>query len=212
MRVPDGLRDEEVLFLGDVFSTAYSCAEAAEIRAGDVVVVIGCGPVGLMCIKAARLLGASAVVALDRVDYRLEKARSLGAQPEQPDSPTLQRRLSELTEGRGADAVLEAVGSPAALDLAIELARPGAVVSIAGYHTETAYAFPIHTAYRKNLTMKIGRCNARRYMTELLPLVAERKVELTDIVTHTLPLSEGVRGYEAFANHRESALKVVLKP
>jgi threonine dehydrogenase-like Zn-dependent dehydrogenase len=218
MKIPEAhtdgtaLLDEQALFLGDIFSTAYSCAEKARIQPGDGVVVIGCGPVGLLCILAARLLGAGTVVALDTVEYRLEKARAFGALTAAPDLAPAAVLLAELTEGRGADAALEAVGAPAALDLALALVRPGAVVSIAGYHTEPSYALPIQGAYGKNLTLTIGRCNARAYMPRLLPLVLEKQVRLTEIISHVLPLSEAAHGYHIFANRLDRAIKVLLKP
>jgi len=206
------LIDEEVLFLGDILSTAYSCAEGTSFRKGDVVIVVGCGPVGLLCILAAGLFEPAAIVALDTVDYRLEKARSLGAIPVPADTTSAEKVIRDLTEGRGADAAMEAVGHPSALDLAIHLVRPGAIVSIAGYHTEQIYPFPIHQAYMKNLSIRIGRCNARKYMSELLPVVLEGRLPVTSIISHVLPLRDGVRGYEIFDRRIDSALKVLLKP
>jgi threonine dehydrogenase-like Zn-dependent dehydrogenase len=212
-RCRDGslLRDEEVLFLGDIFSTAYTTAASAELRPAEVAAVIGCGPVGLLTIVAARMLGAGAVVAVEAVDYRRDMAQTLGAIAF-ADAGSARRALLELSSGRGADAALEAVGSPAALDLAIELVRPGGVVAIAGYHTEPTYAFPIHQAYGKNLTLKIGRCSARARMSELLPQVLDRRVSLTGVVSHVLPLEQGVRGYQLFSERREGAIKVLLRP
>lgn len=204
------LDDEDVLFLGDIFSTAYSTVEAAAIQKGDVVVVIGCGPVGLLAVRAAQLLGAGKVVAIDRVGYRRDKAQSMGATDVSPESAL--PAVREFTDGRGADAVIEAVGHSSALDLAIELARPGAIISVAGYHTAPTYPYPIHTAYSKNLTLRIGRCSARKYIPILLPLIMERKINLTEIVTHRFPLSDGPRGYELFNEHKDRAIKVLLKP
>jgi 2-desacetyl-2-hydroxyethyl bacteriochlorophyllide A dehydrogenase len=212
VKIPEGINDEEIIFLGDIFSTAYSCAENANIKQGDVVIVVGCGPVGLLGIMAAQAFQPSRIIAVDSIDYRLEKARSFGAITARPNPDGVAKMVRNMTDGRGADAILEAVGNPSALDLAIQAARPGATVSIAGYHTEPFYKFPIHLAYTKNLTVKIGRCNARKYMTQLLPLIAERRFPLTDIITHVLPLSEGVRGYEIFDKRLESAIKVLLKP
>jgi threonine dehydrogenase-like Zn-dependent dehydrogenase len=215
---PDGLAvaDEDVLFLGDVFSTAVACAEGAAFAAGDTVVVIGCGPVGLLCVVAARWLGAGAVVAVDSVDYRLDKAAALGATAVDlggvGGAGALLALLAELTGGRGADAALEAVGSKAALDLALQAVRPGGVVSIAGYHTDAVYPLPIHAAYAKNLTLRIGRCSARAVMERLLPRVLTERLPLTAIISHVLPLREGPRGYELFGRRQDSAIKVLLKP
>ena len=209
VKIPDDLADEDVLFLGDIFSTAYSCAENASIREGDVVAIIGCGPVGLLSVIAAKLFHPAAIVAIDVVRYRLEKAESFGALAVSPENAMAQIR--RLTEGRGADACLEAVGNPAALDLAIELSRPGAIISIAGYHTEAHYSLPINRAYGKNLTFKIGRCNARKYIDRLLPLVRQQNLPLRQIITHVLPLPDAVKGYDIFAGRKESAIKVLLK-
>ena len=206
------LSDEEVLFLGDIFSTAYSTAEGGSIQKGDTVVVVGCGPVGLLSILAARLFEPSNIIAVDSVDYRIAKAKEFGALTVDPDPDHVLRLVREYTDGRGADAVLEAVGHPSALDLAIHVVRPAGVVSIAGYHTETTYSLPIQEAYTKNLTLKIGRCNARKYMQKLLPLVLENRLPLTSIITHILPLSDAVKGYDIFAARKDHAIKVLLKP
>jgi threonine dehydrogenase-like Zn-dependent dehydrogenase len=124
----------------------------------------------------------------------------------------LKHLVGELTEGRGADSVVEAVGHYSALDLAIQVARPGAVISIAGYHTQESYPLPIQGAYNKNLSIKIGRCSARKYMSQLLPVVIEHQVPMTDIITHTFPLNDALRGYEIFTNRLDSAIKVLFKP
>jgi threonine dehydrogenase-like Zn-dependent dehydrogenase len=218
MKIPDlnlkgePLKDEDVLFLGDIFSTAYSTAEGARIQKGDTVAVIGCGPVGLLCILAAKLFEPANIVAVDSVDYRLEKAKQFGATVVNPDPESVWKVIAEMTDGRGADAALEAVGHPSALDLAIHAVRPGAVVSIAGYHTKESYPFPIQLAYRKNLTVRIGRCNAGKYMRQLLPVVLQNQLPLGEIITHVLPLKDGVAAYEIFANRHDNAIKVLLKP
>ncbi len=203
--------DAEALFLGDILSTAYGCAEAAGIGAGDVVAVVGCGPVGLLCVQAAQLFGPAAVVAVDGVGYRRERARSFGALPA-ADAEEAVRLVAERTEGRGADAVLEAVGAAPALDLAIRLARAGATVSIAGYHTAAEYALPIQAAYGKNLGLRIGRCHARRHIDVLLPLVLAGRFRQTEIITHQLPLADGAQAYDIFARHQDQAIKVLLHP
>lgn len=211
----DGTRlsDEQALFLGDIFSTAYSTAEGGAIQKGDTVAVIGCGPVGLLSILAARLFEPSNIIAVDSIGYRVEKAREFGALTIDPEPERVLNMVRDVTDGRGADAVLEAVGHPSALDLAIHIVRPAGVVSIAGYHTQSTYSFPIQKAYTKNLTLKIGRCNARKYMQQLLPYVLENRIpQLTSIITHILPLSEAEQGYEIFAQRKDNAIKVLLKP
>ncbi len=207
-----GLADQEALFLGDIFSTAYSTAEGGSIQKDDTVVVVGCGPVGLLCILAAKLFEPANIVAVDSIEYRLAKAREFGAITVDPKPENVLQLVEELTDGRGADAVLEAVGHPSALDLAIHVVRPAGVVSIAGYHTQSTYSLPIQKAYTKNLTLKIGRCNARKYMQKLLPLILDNRVPLTSIITHTLPLSDAVHGYDLFGRREDNAIKVLLKP
>jgi S-(hydroxymethyl)glutathione dehydrogenase/alcohol dehydrogenase len=204
------LADEEALLLGDILSTAWSTVERAGVSAGDVVAVVGCGPVGLLAVLAALHAGASAVVAVDGLEYRRARARSLGALPCPPDREQLRREIDERTEGRGADAVIEAVGSPSALDLAIAAARPGAVIGIAGYHTEAAYPLPMAATYAKNLTFTFGRASARPQIDRLLPHVLDGTLSPAAIVTHRLPLEEGLRGYEIFRKREEGAIKVVL--
>jgi threonine dehydrogenase-like Zn-dependent dehydrogenase len=212
-RTDDGrpFEDRDALFLGDILSTAYGCAEAAAIATGDVVAVVGCGPVGLLCVQAAQLLGARAVVAVDAVAHRREKARSFGATAAAGDDEALEL-VRALTDGRGADAVLEAVGAGPALDLALRLARPGAVVSVAGYHTADLYPLPIQAAYGQNLTLVIGRCHARRNIDRLLPLVLAGRLRHTEIVSHVLPLADAARAYALFADRRDNAIKVLLMP
>jgi threonine dehydrogenase-like Zn-dependent dehydrogenase len=205
------LTDQDALFLGDILSTAYGCARGAAIEPGAVVAVVGCGPVGLLAVQAAHLFRPAAVVAIDSVIHRREKARTFGALPAAHGEEAA-RVVAELTDGRGADAVLEAVGAAPALDLALRLARPGAVVSIAGYHTDQVYPLPIQEAYGKNLTLRIGRCHARALIDELLPLVLDGRLRHTEIITHTLPLGDGARAYELFAQRRDNAIKVLLLP
>ncbi|MDX1502691.1 MAG: alcohol dehydrogenase catalytic domain-containing protein, partial [Thermoanaerobaculia bacterium] len=170
--IPEGVSDEAALLAGDVLSTGFYCAEMAEVSAGDRVAVIGCGPVGLMAILAARELGAERVLAIDTVAERRELAAGLGAEAVDPAAGEAVERVREATSGRGADAVLEAVGSPQASRLAIDLVRPGGTVAAAGFHTESRFAFGPGEAYDKNLTYRAGRCPARHYLGRLLPRLA----------------------------------------
>ena len=120
--------------------------------------------------------------------------------------------IHEATEGRGADGIMEAVGSRAAIRLAMELVRPGGIISSVGVCTDQHLAFSPTEAYNKNLTYKIGRCPARAMMEKLVPLVQRKKHDLTSVFSHTLKLSEGVEGYDTFANKKENCLKVLLQP
>jgi threonine dehydrogenase-like Zn-dependent dehydrogenase len=210
--IPAGVTDEEGLLLGDVASTGYYCARQAGIRPEGVYVVLGCGPVGLMAVVGARHLGAETVLALDRVPERLALAARFGAHPVDLSREDPAERVRAATSGRGADAVLEAVGSPEATRLAFELARAGGTVSAVGVHTERQFPFSPVEAYDKNLTYRIGRCPARAVLEELVPLVRSGVHDLTSIISHRLPLERGVEAYEMFDAKRDGCTKVVLAP
>lgn len=212
VRLPDGVDAEAALFVGDILSTAHFCADMAEVGPGAVAVVLGCGPVGLLTVLAARDRGAERVFAVDSVAERLERARELGAEPLHLREEDVAARVHAATEGRGADAVLEAVGSAAATRLAVDLVRPGGVIAAAGFHTEKQFAFGPGEAYDKNLTYRAGRCPARRYMDRLLPRVAEGRYPLADLVSHRLSLAEAPRAYQLFDQKLDGCTKVVLRP
>ncbi len=208
--LPPGLGWEPALFAGDVAATGHYCAELAEAGPGRVAAVLGCGPVGLMAAAAAVERGATRVFAVDRVPERLELAAACGAEPLDLAAEPL-AAVREATGGRGADCVLEAVGTAAATRLAVDLVRPGGVVAAVGFHTEAALAFSPGEAYDRNLTYRAGRCPARAYMERLLPWVAEHEALLAAVVSHRLPLAEGPRGYEIFDGKSEGCTKVVLR-
>lgn len=204
------LEDKDALFLGDILSTAYGAAQAGRIKVGDVVAVVGLGPVGLLCVQAAKALGAAHVVAVDLDGVRRQKAATFGAVAcEAAQARTI---CNELTQGRGADVVLEAVGTAPALDLALRLVRPGATIAIAGFHTQPVYPLPISEGYNLNLTITMGRCHARAQMDTLLPKLLLHQFRTREIITHVLPLSEAVHGYEVFRTRAEGAIKVLLAP
>jgi threonine dehydrogenase-like Zn-dependent dehydrogenase len=211
LRVPKNVLSEEALLLGDVFSTGYFCANMAEIKPEGTYVVIGCGPVGIMAIIAARELGAEKIFALEAIPERLSLANQLGAVAIDYQKEEATPMILEATGGRGADAVMEVVGNSSAAQLAIKLVRPGGIIAVVGVHNENHFAFSPAEAYDKNLTYKVGRCPARYYMQKLIPIVQKKKYDLTAIISHRLPLAEGVRGYKIFAEKLEGCTKVILK-
>jgi threonine dehydrogenase-like Zn-dependent dehydrogenase len=208
--VPETVHDEEALLLGDVLPTGWFCAELAGVRPGGVYAVLGCGPVGLMAIVGAVEQGAERVFAVDPVPERLALARDLGATPVPLADETPRQTLEEATEGRGADAVLEVVGSPEAGRLAYELVRPGGTIAVVGVHNEPGLSFSPAEAYDKNLTYRVGRCPARRLMTELLPLLEGRRYNVRTIVSHRMALSDGARAYDIFDRKQDGCTKVLL--
>jgi threonine dehydrogenase-like Zn-dependent dehydrogenase len=210
--LPDVVSDEEGLLLGDVAATGYFCADMAGVEGSGVYAVIGCGPVGLAAITATRHLGGERILAVDSVPERLRRARDLGARTVDYRNDSPLEAIRELSEGRGADAVLEVVGSPSATRTALDLVRPGGVVASVGVHTEPHFAFSPVEAYDKNLTYRTGRCPARHYMERLLPLVSERRLALGSLVSHRLPLADGPRGYALFDAKQDGCTKVVLVP
>ncbi len=210
--IPDGVEREEALLLGDVLSTGYFCAKNARVGAGDTCVVVGSGPVGLMAIVGARELGVERVYAVDSIPERLELAGTYGARTIDRLEQDPVEALAEATEGRGADAVLEAVGSPAAGRLAVELVRPGGTISVVGVHNEADFSFSPTEAYDKNLTFTVGRCPARAVLEELIPMVRRKEYNLTAVISHRLPLDQGPRGYEIFDRKEDRCTKVVLEP
>ena len=208
VRMPRGVSSEAALFAGDVLATGYFGVDAAGVRRESTLAVVGCGPVGLMAVLTAADLGVAAIWAIDRVPERLAIAARLGATPVdlERDDPVA------LARGTPIDAVVEAVGSPAAARLAFDLVRPGGTVAAVGVHTEPHFAFSPGEAYDKNLTYRAGRCPVRHYLERVLPLARRYDRELQALVSHRLPLADGIRGYELFAGRREGCTKVVLRP
>ncbi len=210
--IPEEVTPEEALLAGDVFSTGFFAATAGEVGPGDVVAVLGCGPVGLMAALSARLLGAERVFALDRIEERLALARDFGVEAVNFENQSPKDVVAEATESRGADVVLEAVGSQKASRLAVDLVRPGGVVSVVGVHTEPSFDFSPVLAYDKNLTYRIGRCSARHFLDRTLELLSSNKPPISRIISHRLPLADGAHAYRIFANRTEGCTKAVLIP
>jgi threonine dehydrogenase-like Zn-dependent dehydrogenase len=210
--VPDGMRDEDAFFLGDILSTGYVCAENAGIRPGDTVAVFGAGPVGLLALQSAHLFGPGRVFVVDRVGYRLERADEFGGTPVHLEHGDPAGQLRALTGGRGPDAVLECVGHEAAFAQAIHAVRAGGTVSSVGVYVESSIGFPAREAFFKNLTLKMGICNARNFIVPLMPLIQAGKLQPARIITHTIPLADAPKGYRIFGRKEDRAIKVMLKP
>lgn len=163
VEVPQGISPENALLAGDVLSTGYFCASQGGVRAGRSVAVVGCGPVGLMAVLAAKHLGAERVFAIDRLQERLGLAARFGAEPLDLQHSPPEETIFEATKGLGVHVVLEAVGSPRSSLLAMRLIRAGGTISAVGVHTEPQFAFSPVEAYDKNLTYKIGKRNIQKH-------------------------------------------------
>jgi len=210
MKIPEGISLEEGLLLGDILSTGFFCAKQAEIKPGNTYAVVGCGPVGLLAILGAIEYGAEKIFAIDTVPERLTMAQKLGATTINTAHQDAIEMIKNETDGRGADAVMEAVGNSATNQLAYDLIRPGGIISAVGVCTDLHLPFSPTDAYNKNLTYKVGRCPARYMMEQLVPMVQQKKYNITSIISHRMKLSEGVHGYDIFANKKEDCLKVVM--
>jgi len=238
LKIPDELRDEQVLFLSDIFPTGYQAAESAEIEPGDTVAIWGCGPVGQLCIQSAWMLGAGRVIAIDRVPERLRMAEAHGrAETISFEDGDVYERLLSLTAGRGPDRCIDAVGTEAhgrgsvdamldkvkvatylgtdrahALREAIMCCRKGGTVSVPGVYVGFLDKLPFGAAMAKGLTLKTGQTHVPRYHRMLLDKIASGAIDPSFLITHTLPLSEGPAAYRMFRDKKDGCIKVVLKP
>ncbi len=212
MRIPEGVPDEEALFLCDILPTGYFCADMAGIEPSGTYAILGCGPVGLMTVVGAIEHGAKNLYSIDRTPYRLELAAAFGAIPIDLSRSDPIEVIGEATDGRGADAALEAVGMEEAARLAFDLVRPGGIISTVGVHAKESYSFSLGEGYGKNVTFRIGRCPARHYMERLIPLAKEKNYDLTSIISHRMPMSEGVDAYRIFDKKQDNASKILFDP
>jgi threonine dehydrogenase-like Zn-dependent dehydrogenase len=210
--LPATLPEDVALFLGDVLPTGFHAAESAGVGPGTVVAVVGCGPIGLSAVLSALELGAERVFAVDAVPERLALAERWGATALNLTTCDAGEHLRDATDGRGADAVIEAVGSHDATRLAFDLVRPVGTIAAAGVHTEAHLAFSPGEAYDKNLTYRAGRCPARAVLPQVLPLAERRAGELGELISHRLPLEAGAHAYEIFDRKLEGCTKVVFRP
>lgn len=210
-RLPEGLTDEQVLQLADILPTGFEVGVLkGGVKPGDVVAVVGAGPVGLAAVMTARLFGPSRVIAIDLSDRRLARAEQFGADTTiNPSSGDAADTVRELTDGLGADVAIEAVGVPATFELCTEIVRPGGHVANVGVHGEPA-TLHLETLWIKNVTITTGLVDTSSTPT-LLRLVAEGRLDPMPLATHRFELGEIMDAYDVFANAAETdALKVVL--
>ncbi|MDD3853014.1 MAG: alcohol dehydrogenase [Syntrophomonadaceae bacterium] len=210
--IPDGLTEEDVLFVGDILSTGYFGSEQANIEPGDTVAVMGCGPVGMCAMAAARLWGPARIIAVDTIEERLQAAikngvADVGLNPTKVNVP---EAIRELTGGRGADRTIEAVGAKPTYELALDAVRPGGNVSIIGVF-EQPQTLPMNTLWIKNIRISMGLVNANR-IPELINLIQAGKIDTNFLITHRAPLNDILKGYDVFGNKKDNVLKWVVTP
>jgi threonine dehydrogenase-like Zn-dependent dehydrogenase len=209
--IDDGLTDEQVLFAGDILTTGFTAAKEAHIQEGDVVAVIGCGPVGLFAIQAAQTYKPSQVFAIDSVEQRLEMAQGFGATPIKLGEQHPTMAVQNATEGAGADAVIECVGGGDPLTSALELVRPGGRVSVVGVSSIEDFTMNLGLTFVRGIDIKfVGTCDVPGNWEPVLGLIKSGDLQPEAIISHTLPLDQAMRGYELFK--AREAMKVVLKP
>ena len=236
-KVPDGLSDEQVLFLTDIFPTGYMAAENCSITPGDTVAVWGCGPVGQFCIASAWLLGAGRVIAIDREPERLQMAAARNkAEVIDLTQADVYEKLKDMTGGRGPDACIDAVGMEAhgntigdwydkaktatmmatdrlgALRQAIHCCRKGGTVSIPGVYGGLLDKVPIGAAFGKGLTLKMGQTHVHRYLPLLMQRIERGEIDPSFVITHRLRLEEAPDAYRTFRDKKDGCVKVVLRP
>jgi threonine dehydrogenase-like Zn-dependent dehydrogenase len=237
IKVPDGLTDDQVLFLSDIFPTGYMAAEMCNLKGGETVAVWGCGPVGQFAIRSAYLLGAGRVIAIDRIPERLRMAREKsGATTVNYEEEDVYESLLEMTGGLGPDAVIDAVGMeahgpgvvgaydrikqaflsqtgrPTALRQAIMACRNGGTVSVPGVYGGFIDKFPMGSLMNRSLTVKTGQTHVQRYLQPLMDRIVKGEIDPSFVITHHMKLDDAPQGYDTFRNKQDSCIKVVLKP
>ncbi|MGB0600221.1 MAG: alcohol dehydrogenase catalytic domain-containing protein [Rubripirellula sp.] len=210
VKVPDGISDEVALLLGDNLSTGFFAAEIANVGPDQTIAVVGCGTVGLLAIVAAISSGVTNLIAIDPDPARREQAIKLGALAF-ADQKNAFEAVRERSDQRGADAVIELVGLPAAQRTAYDLVRPGGTLSVIGCHCTPNFSFSPAEAYDKNLTYRTGRCPARAYMDWLPKRLAENPIDLSWVFTHRFSIDQGKDAYRVFANRQEGCVKAAIE-
>lgn len=237
IKVPPELTDEQVLFLSDIFPTGYMGAEMCNIKAGDVVAVWGAGPVGLLAMASARLLGAERIIAIDRFPRRLQRALDKAGATDaiNYEETDVYEALLELTGGRGPDGCIDAVGMeahghgpmyaidrtkqammletdrPLVLRQAIRCCASGGTVSVIGVYGGFIDNFPMGAVVNRSLTIRAGQCHVHRYLQPLLAHIQRGDIDPSFVITHRLSLDEAAEGYDMFLRNRDECEKVVLK-
>jgi len=237
VQIPDGLSDEQVLFLGDIFPTGWQAAAQCDIEPTDTVAVWGAGPVGQFTMRSALLLGAKQVIAIDRVPERLDMAQAGGAIPINFEEESVLECLAELTDGKGPEKCIDAVGMEAHVTRSIDsiydrakqavmlesdrphvlremiyVCRPAGTLSIPGVYGGLVDKIPFGALMNKGLTVRTGQTHVNRWTGELLNLIQDGQIDPSFVITHEVGLEDGPEMYQTFRDKQDGCVKVVLKP
>jgi threonine dehydrogenase-like Zn-dependent dehydrogenase len=211
LTVPEGMEDERAIFVGDILTTGYYAAAISGIERGDTVAVVGAGPVGFFAAQAARKHDPERVLVLDMQADRLELAREAGAEPINVGDQNAQSAVYERTGGRGADVVIEAVGAVPAFSSALDVVRRGGTICVIGMYVGETTELQLGLVWFRGLRFVFGGvCPIHAWWDRAMAAVADGSIDPLPIISHTLPLEEGPKGYEIF--DRREATKVLLKP
>lgn len=221
--LPEDLSDDQAIMISDIFPTAWFGTELAEVRHGDTVAIFGCGPVGQLAVLSARLRGAGRVIAVDRTEDRLAFAKGMHAETVNFDAEDPVAAIAELTGGIGVDRAIDAVGVDArtsggrntdsqALQWAVQSLAKAGSLGIIGVYPPSMQSFPLGLAMNKNLTIKAGNCNHRRYIPELIALARASAAEPATVLTETVPMDRVLDAYQRFERQEPGWVKVALKP
>lgn len=208
--IPEGISDDQALLLTDNLPTAWFGCRNADIGPGKTVVVVGLGPIGLMAVESAYVMGADRVFAVDLVPERRAVAASLGATA--LDAGEAERAIQNETGGMMADCAVECVGADATISMAIKLVGRNRTASVIGVNQTRRFDFPMGVAFAKGLTFRIGTCSVPKFWPELVPLLRAGRLHPERHITHRLALHEGERAYRLFDERRDGVLKVTMTP
>lgn len=210
--IPDSLSDEDVLFVGDILSTGYFGAEMAEIKTGDTILIVGAGPVGMCAAVAARLFSPAEIIIVDGIQSRLDKCLEEGIVDHVINylETDVQKRVLELTNGRGVDRAIEAIGKESSMLTCMEAVRCGGNVAFLGVFSGPVKV-PLHQLWNKNLTIRTGFVPVNR-IPELIRMIEHGKINTNFLITHRAPLNDIVKGYDYFGNKKDNCIKWLVTP
>ena len=208
--IPEGVTADQALMMTDALATAWFGARNADITVGKTVAVVGLGPIGLLAVEAAFIMGAARVYAVDLVPERRKLAEAVGAIA--LDAADAVEIVREQTNGRMAECVVEAVGHGRTIDLALRLAGRRATVSVIGVNQDRRFDFPMARAFAGGLTFRIGTCSVPEEWPALIPLIQSGRLKPEKYISHVMSLDDGAKAYDLFDRRADGALKMVLAP